>query len=153
ALGAEKQADIRVTADRSGDEVLIAASATVTAGGDVPKSARPRLRVVLVEKTVRYQGGNGIRLHHNVVRAFPGGVEGKPLDGGKAEVTATVNLSDLRKRLTAYLDAFPDVSGRSFPQPPPPIDLDGLAVVAFVQDDADHAIWHGVHVPVKGANP
>ena len=35
----------------------------------------------------------------------------------------------------------------------PPMDLDDLAVVAFVQDDADHSVWHAVQVPVKASNP
>ena len=146
ALETPKQAEIALTADRTGDEIKITAKATA-------KGARkPRLRLVLVEKAVRYVGGNKLRFHHHVVRALPGGVDGKPLDDGKVTVTETVKLSDLRKSLASYLDAYP-ASGRAFPNPLPPIDLDGLSVVALVQDDADHAILQGVQVPVKDVNP
>jgi hypothetical protein len=34
-----------------------------------------------------------------------------------------------------------------------PLDLDDLAVVAMVQDDADHSIWHAVQVPVEEVKP
>ena len=56
------------------------------------------------------------------------------------------------ERLASYLDEYSQ-TGRSFPNPLPPIDLDDLAVVALVQDDADKAIWQGVQVPVKTVNP
>jgi hypothetical protein len=145
-----KQAEITLTATRSGDVLKI--NATATAEG-ASKSAKPRLRIVLVEESVRYPGGNKLRFHHNVVRAFPGGVEGKALEGGKGSVDLLVKLSDVRKAQNDYLDKFPSSSGRAFPNPLPPIDLDDLAVVALVQDDADHAIWQGVQVPVRVANP
>lgn len=151
ALETEPQADVTLTADRSGDEIKITAGAHANAGAG-KKAGKPRLRLVLVEKAVRYTGGNKLRFHHNVVRAFPGGVAGKALDDGKAAVTATVNLSDLRKSLNTYLDGYP-ASGRPFPNPLPPIDLNGLAVVALVQDDADHAIWQARQVSIKDANP
>jgi len=35
-----------------------------------------RLRLVLVEESIRYVGGNKLRFHHQVVRALPGGVKG-----------------------------------------------------------------------------
>jgi hypothetical protein len=150
ALETPKQAEITLTATRSGDELKINAAAKAEGAS---KSATPKLRLVLVEQSVRYPGGNKLRFHHNVVRAFPGGVAGKPLEGGKASVNLVVKLSDVRKAQTAYLDKFPGSSGRPFPNALPPIDLDDLAVVALVQDDADHAIWQGVEVPVKDANP
>ena len=103
---------------------------------------------------MRYPGGNKLRFHHNVVRAFPGGAEGKALEGGKGEIDLTLNLSELRKSQEAYLEEYPGgPRGRSFPHPLPPIELDDLAVVAMVQDDADHSIWHAVQVPVEGEKP
>ncbi len=151
-LETEKQAAINLNATRSGDEIKIVAKAESRAKGDDAKNAKPRLRLVLVEPAVRYVGGNKLRFHHNVVRAFPGGFEGKALEDGKGEITATVNLADLRKSLNTYLDEFA-ASGRSFPNPLPPIEFNDLAVVALVQDDADHAIWQGTQVPVKTVNP
>jgi hypothetical protein len=149
-LETPKQAEITLTATRTGDELKI--NATAKAEG-ASQSAKPRLRLVLVEESVRYPGSNKLRFHHNVVRAFPGGALGKALEGGKASVELAVKLSNVRKAQTDYLDKFPGSSGRSFPNPLPPIDLDDLAVVAFVQDDGDHAIWQGVQVPVRVMNP
>ena len=68
ALAEEKQADIKLTATRTSDEIKIVASTTATGGGN---TARPKLRLVLVEESVRYPGGNKLRFHNNVVRAFP----------------------------------------------------------------------------------
>jgi hypothetical protein len=153
SLSTEKKADIKLTATRTSDEVKISAKATVVGGS---KDAKPRLRLVLVEESVRYPGGNKLRYHENVVRAFPGGVEGKELEKGEGSIETTVKLADLRKAQDAYLAAFPtsDPRGtRPFPNPIPPMDLDDLAVVALVQDDADHSIWHAVQVEVKTANP
>ncbi len=153
ALDLEKQADIKLTATRAGDEVKIAARATA-ASGDAKNEAKAKLRLVLIEESVRYPGSNKLRFHHNVVRAFPGGVDGKPLEGGEGVLETTINLSELRKSQEAYLAQYPDSPrGRAFPNPLPPIDLDDLAVVALVQDDADHSIWHAVQVPVEMIKP
>jgi hypothetical protein len=155
ALTSEKRADIEVTATRAGDAVKIVARATAAAAaGDAATEAKPKLRLVLIEESVRYPGGNKLRFHHNVVRALPGSVEGKALEDGKGEVEATLRLSDLRQSQDAYLDQYPkSPRGRAFPNPLPPLDLDDLAVVALVQDDADHSIWHAVQVPVKEVKP
>lgn len=157
ALDSEKRADIKLTATRTGDEVKIVAQATaVPAPGDADKDkeSKPVLRLVLVEESVRYPGGNKLRFHHNVVRAFPGGVEGKALEKGEGTVETTIKLSELRKSQEAYLEEYPNSPrGRAFAHPLPSIDLDDLAVVALVQDDADHSIWHAVQVPVKTETP
>ncbi len=151
ALETEKQADIKLTATRTSDEVKITASAKVDGGS---KDAKPKLRLVLVEESIRYPGGNKLRFHHNVVRGFPGGVEGKALEKGEGSIETTVKLADLRKAQADYLAAYPtSPRGRAFGHPIPPMDLDDLAVVALVQDDADHSIWHAVQVEVKPMNP
>jgi hypothetical protein len=150
ALETPKTAEITLTATRSGDELKIKAAANAKNGS---QSAKPRLRLILVEESVRYPGSNKLRFHHNVVRGFPGGVAGKALEGGKGSVDLVVKLSDVRKAQGDYLGKFPGSSGRSFPHPLPPVDLDDLAVVALVQDDADHAIWQGVQVAVPVPNP
>ena len=152
-LETPKQAEITLTAIRNGDDLKINATASALGAS---KSAKPKLRLVLVEESVRYPGSNKLRFHHNVVRAFPGGVEGKALEGGKASVDLVVKLPQIRQAQQDYLDKFLSRSGgRSFAHPLPPVELDDLAVVAFVQDDADdnHAIWQGVQVPVRVANP
>jgi hypothetical protein len=148
ALAGEKMADIKLTATRTSDEVKIVASATASGGS---RDAKLRLRLILVEESVHFPGGNKLRYHNNVVRAFPGGVDGKPLETGEANVEATVKLSDLRKAQDAYLAEYikTPVARGPFSRPLPPVDLDDLAVVALVQDDADHKVWHAVQVEVK----
>ena len=54
------------------------------------------LRFVLIEEMVRYAAPNGQRLHHHVVRDFPGGVNGFALPEKTAKKTVTVGLNQLR---------------------------------------------------------
>ena len=49
--------------------------------------------MALTEESIRYVGGNKLRYHHHVVRAFPGGTEGKDLTDGKGKVELTLKLS------------------------------------------------------------
>src|SRR5262249_44349705 len=62
-----------------------------------------RLRLVLVEEAVKYQGGNRLPTHHRVVRAMPGGPAGKEITAKAARHSATVDLAELRKDLKKYL--------------------------------------------------
>ena len=99
-LEAAKEATIHVSATRTGDELKIAAQATVTrkrianerrpapakgVNGDAENARktesrpRPRLRLALTEESIRYIGINKLRYHHHVVRDFPGGLEGREL--------------------------------------------------------------------------
>ena len=144
-LTERKLADLVLTASRDGDEVRVSATAKVSPG---TRRARLKLRLALIEKMVRYPGGNKLRLHHNVVRAFPGGLDGKSVADGETTWQATVKLGELRKSLEASLKSYAETSGRGFPNPLPPIDLDDLAVVAMIQNDVDHAIWHAAQVDV-----
>jgi hypothetical protein len=167
-LESAKEATITLSAALSGDQIEISANATVDrksrpvstsatndeakAGGDGkdPKAAphsQPRLRLVLTEESVRYVGGNRLRFHHHVVRAFPGGLDGKDLSSGSGQVSLKLNLADLRRELEQKNRD--DAKTRPFPHPLPEIGLKDLSVVAFVQDDADKAILHAVSVPVK----
>jgi len=60
----------------------------------------------LVEDVVRYQGSNGVRLNHHVVRDFPGGVDGFPLTGGSDVQEIGVHLAIVLKGLNRYLDNY-----------------------------------------------
>src|SRR5262249_35986710 len=91
------------------------------------------LRFALVEDVVRYPGGNGQRLHHYVVRDFPGGVKGFVLEDSTAKLGAKINLSEIRKKLTIYLDNCHEK--KRFPIDDRPLDLKNLKVVAFIQDN------------------
>src|SRR5262249_20894275 len=65
-------AKLQLSATKKGPEISI--KATVD---DVVRTGESiRLRLALVEDHVRYHGGNGLRYHHSVVRALPGGGRG-----------------------------------------------------------------------------
>jgi hypothetical protein len=142
-LDKEKKATIDLQVDRKADEVTIVAVARA-------KGSKLKLRLALVEEQVKYAGGNKLRFHHHVVRAMPGGVEGKAVADGEAKVQATVKLGELRNSLEAYLSGFAKENG-DFPNALPAIPLEHLAVVAFVQDDSDKAVLHVVQAPVSDA--
>src|SRR5262249_26929021 len=88
---------VRITAeaDRQGDRVGLRVAVRGLPGPDDGK----RLRVVLVEEAVRYVGSNGLRFHHNVVRAMPGGPDGVALREKDGEHRLTVDLAALRAGL------------------------------------------------------
>lgn len=141
------KANVTLAAKQLGDEISI----TAEAKADQPKGSELSLRLALTEESIRYVGGNKLRFHHHVVRALPGGADGKALADGKASVELKVSLADVKKEIEAYLDDF--TKTRSFPNPLPEIDLKDLSVVAFVQNDADKSIVAAVSVPVKQATP
>jgi len=171
-LETSKGARIALSATRAGDQIKIVASALVTENGagqkvDDAKSksngqesakskeekqkTRRFLRLALTEASIRYVGGNRLRFHNRVVRAFPGGASGRELKDGAGQVEVTLNLAELKRNQETYLSDF--AKSRRFPNPLPEIKLDDLAVVAFVQDDGDQSILSAVSVPVKEAKP
>ncbi len=124
-LETEAAGTLEVTAARQGEKIEI----TAEAGGQARRGA-PRLRLLLVEDLVRYLGGNGQRLHHHVVRTFPGGVDGTPVSDGKARQQVTIDLAELRKSLRGEL-----AEHGAFREGDWPLALRHLKVVALVQDD------------------
>jgi thiol-disulfide isomerase/thioredoxin len=106
-----------------------------------------RLRFALVEEHVRYQGGNSLRYHHQVVRFMPGGPKGFALKQKSGEYTAQVDLDQLRNRLTEYLDEF--AKEEEFPRPDRPMNLKSLKVAAFVQDDDTNEVLQAALIDVK----
>jgi len=127
---------VQLSAHRQGDQLDI--EATVTGLANPPEKAR--LLLVLVEEEVRYAAPNGIRFHHHVVRAFPGGQQGFALQKDKTHQKVRVVLSDLRKDLHSYLNRVAD-SG-PFPDDDRPLELRKLKVVALIQDLATREILH-----------
>jgi hypothetical protein len=103
------------------------------------------LRFVLAEDRVRYAGGNGLRYHHMVVRAMPGGAKGFPLTKKSVEQTVSVNPDDVRATLNKYLDDFAKQEG-PFPRSDRPLALRNLKLVALVQNDATKEIMNAVQV-------
>lgn len=142
----ENPAAIKLSAKatRKGDAIDI----SVDVAGLSNPSPDKKLRILLAEETVRYAGSNKIRMHHNVVRDFPGGVAGKALTDESSKHAASVNLGGLRGDLTKYLDAF-QATGKTFSNPARPMAMEHLRVIAFVQDDATREILQAVQVEVK----
>jgi hypothetical protein len=145
----EKPAGAKVTAVavRKGDKIDVSAEVSDV---DRPDDAL-RLRLVLVEDEVRYAGGNLLRVHHHVVRGFPGGTEGTAVKGKSAKQAVTVDLEEVRKGLTRYLDEHAKKSELPLPNAGRPMDLKNLKVVAFVQNDRTHEVLQAVQVDVRAA--
>jgi hypothetical protein len=141
----EKTTDVKLTgkATRNGDKIDIAVEVANGDGDDM------RLRLLLVEETVKYVGGNALRFHHQVVRAMPGGADGFAVKDKTFKQTAAVNLGDVRTGLTKYLDDFA-ANVRPFPKPERPMDMKALRVIALVQNDKTQEIVQAVQLEVEG---
>jgi len=107
-----------------------------------------KLRILLAEETVRYAGSNKIRLHHNVVRAFPGGANGTALTEAASKHVASIDLGELRGSLDKYLTDF-EATVRPFANPARPLEMTNLRVIAFVQDDMTQEILQALQVVVE----
>lgn len=117
-----------------------------------------RLRLLLVEESIHYAGGNGIRIHNRVVRSMPGGPAGFVLKEANSKQTATVDLAELKKQLADYLEEAykkrptPDregMAGRPLPIEKRPLDLKNLKLVALVQDDKTGEILQAAEVDLS----
>jgi hypothetical protein len=142
ALEAEDQAALKLDVERKGDRV----EATATVSGLKKTGEKVRLRFVLVEDVVRYAGRNGQRLHHHVVRALPGGVDGFPLTEATGKQAVAVVLGDLKNTLSDYLKKSNEK--RAFLDDERPLNLKHLKVIALIQDDATKEILQAVQVEV-----
>jgi hypothetical protein len=138
------RAKIKLTATRKGDKIDVKADVSdlEETGDDV------RLRLVLVEESVDYHGSNKLRVHHHVVRAFPGGTAGTAMKEKTGSKSVTVDLGELKKKLGEYLDKAHEEN--PFPNKERPMNLTKLSVVAFVQNDDTQEVLQVVQVPVKG---
>ena len=126
----EEKTAVKVSgsAARVGDKINIGVTVDGADGDDL------RLRLLVVEDTVRYVGGNQIRFHHNVVRAMPGGVEGFAVKKESAKHVATADVAEIKASLTKYLDGYA-ANTRPFPNAKRPMDMKHLKVIALVQND------------------
>jgi len=136
-------AKVAATTTRSGSQIDI-----VVEVSDCTDASACRLRLLLLEENIRYLGGNGIRFHHNVVRAMPGTPQGFELKEGKNRFQAQVNLDELQKNLSKYLDD--SNAKRPFPNINRPLDFKGLSMVAIVQNDKTGEILNAVQVKIGG---
>jgi hypothetical protein len=140
----EKTTSVKVggKATRSGDTINIAVEVDGADGADL------KLRLLVVEETVRFPGGNGIRFHHQVVRAMPGGPDGVALKDKAMRHSATADVATIRAGLEKYLTDFASI--RPFPQPGRPLDMKHLRVIALVQNDKTGEILQGAQLEVEG---
>ena len=146
----EKPATVKLnaTVNRKGDELTF----RVTVADLEKPGEKVFLRLALAEERVRYQGANGVRYHHAVVRAMPGGPKGFPLTKGTADQTVTLKLDDVRLANDKSLDEFVAVAKRQVPGfsfSVRPMDLKNLKLVAFVQNDETSEVLQAVQVDVE----
>ncbi|HMF14603.1 MAG TPA: hypothetical protein VKE94_19945, partial [Gemmataceae bacterium] len=141
------RASLELSAVRRGKKIEINAEASEVTN----PSEDVRLRFVLVEENARYVGSNGIRFHHHVVRAMPGGEKGYPLKQKTTRQAASVDLDELKKQLTQYVNAVAKKSQATFPEPEQILALKNLRVVAFVQNDKTKEVLQAKEVEVNGA--
>lgn len=140
----EKKADVSVTGTAKLDAGEVKVDATVTG-----KTEGTTVRIVLAEEEVRYLGGNGIRLHHQVVRSMFGKADGwKVIDLKDGKASASVKLDDLKKSLSDYMTSFH--KERPFSNPDRPLKFEHLNVVVLVQNDETGEILNAVQLPVDG---
>ena len=98
----------------------------------------------MVEDRVRYLGGNGLRYHHCVVRAMPGGSKGFPVKEKDIEQKLTIKIDEIRNDLNKYLSRYEEDENVKFPTLP--VDLKNIRIVAFVQNDKTNEVLQAVQV-------
>ena len=114
------------------------------------------LYIALVERSVRYTGGNGISRHAFVVRYLVNAGDGIPvkLKNGKSTVDAEIDLSEVNKGLTRYLENFaqnPPERYKNFPGwnvRPEKLDEKNLAVVAWLQNETSREVYQAHYAEV-----
>ena len=108
-----------------------------------------RLRVVIAEDEVHFLARNGVRSHEMIVRRMVGGPEGTPITDGKAVVSESIPLADLKGALVDYLKKYEESEGIDFPAKP--LDLKRFHIIAFLQNDESHEVLQTIAVPVAAA--
>ena len=147
-LSTQAKASVKISAKIRRSKVSFAVSASVA---NTRKSYR--LRVVLAEDGIRYQGANGISEHRFVVRKMLRGAGGVAFNqNGKAAVKDAFTVSTIEDQLEKYLTTYEQKMprpGTPFKEKKSEIDPRQLYIVAFVQDDATRRILQSTIVKVK----
>ncbi|MGL4420794.1 MAG: hypothetical protein ACRCZF_09040, partial [Gemmataceae bacterium] len=134
----EKPADVKLT---------LTAGPKFNAKVQLPKAEEKLvLRFAVVEEQVRYAGANGVRYHHQIVRAMPGGSKGFAIKGTAIDESVEVKVDAIRANLAKSLDDY--AKDGEFPRADRPLALQNLAVIAFVQNDATMEILAAARVPL-----
>jgi hypothetical protein len=132
-------------AARAGDAITIAVEVANGDGDDM------KLRLLVVEEVVKYAGSNGIRFHHQVVRAMPGGAEGIAIKDKAFKRSVAVDLTDVRTGLMKYLsDYVAENPNRPFARPDRPMEMKAVRVIALVQNDKTGEITQAMQIEVEG---
>ena len=105
------------------------------------------LRFVVTEDRIRYAGSNGLRYHFHVVRDFPGGAKGTAVTKKTQEVTADIDIEELRKKLSKYLEEH--AVENEFPNGVPTQNLTGLRLTALLQNDVGGEILQAVQIELS----
>ncbi|MGH9466820.1 MAG: hypothetical protein ACRD1Y_05640 [Terriglobales bacterium] len=149
------RAELRIMAERRGTAVRVRVRGTVL--GPVHPLA---LHIDLVSREVSYSGENGLRLQRMVVRAtarlaHDGG--GIPIHGRRFAVSYTFRIPQIEKANLAYYKQFDaevkkrtrGLFGATYREHKNLINPDRLAIVAFVQDNGNHAVLQSAYAPVS----
>jgi tetratricopeptide (TPR) repeat protein len=148
SLTTPAKASVKISAKIRRSKVSFVVSASVT---NARKSYK--LRVVLAEDRIRYQGTNGISEHRFVVRKMIRGAGGTSFNqNGKVTVKDAFAVSTIEDQLENYLTTYEEKMqkpGTLFKEKKSEIDPKQLYIVAFVQDDATHRILESTIVKVK----
>lgn len=113
----------------------------------VTNPERYALRFCVIEEEVRYQGRNNQRLHHHVVRGFPGGLNGQAVEQSTGSLQASLNLKDLKAQLESYLET--SNAQRPYPDSERPLELKKLKAVAFLQNAETKEIINAAQVNLE----
>lgn len=117
----------------------------------------PALHIALVERSVDYQGGNGVAHHIFVVRKLLGGGDGFPLEmkgNNSMKVSKYMELKAVEADLSAYLDEFAEKNTSRFRSSdgwrarPEKLNRDNLAIVAWVQDGQSKEVFQAFYIDV-----
>jgi tetratricopeptide (TPR) repeat protein len=118
------------------------------------------LNIALVERSVDYEGGNGVAHHAFVVRKLVSGGEGIPLEmkEGSISIRKTIELKAVERELSAYLNEFAEKNANRFRSSdgwrarPGKLNRDNLAVVAWVQDVEGKEVLQALYQKVATAS-
>ncbi|HEX4949261.1 MAG TPA: hypothetical protein VFZ34_21475 [Blastocatellia bacterium] len=152
ALETPSEAQLKLEAMQQGPKIKVKVAADKAHGN----SSDLRLHLVLAEDEVRYMGSNGVRFHPMVVRAMAGDQsEGFSIKAGQAaSFEHTFDLQKLSAATKAYLDDF-EINGRTFnttfDEKKHEIAVNGLSLVAFVQDRKTKQILQAVYLQLPPA--
>ena len=144
-----------LSATRQGDDVDV----TVHVQSPLNSKSR-RLHLDLVEKEVSYSGENSLRINPMVVRATAqqnGSESGFAIPtSGTCDVHYSFEIPKIEAANRAYYDHLDEslkqrsngVMGAEYREKKVVIDLNQLAVVAFIQDDSDKKVLQSAYVEV-----